>query len=652
MASLTPPPISLYIEEILARSSTLSDGYYGVFLPWCSEFAARLELPEWELYREAWAICTRDIVKASSSIYHVSYLTLKPIAILSWIILGHVWKFILENGGRSLHTIGIHLKLACIHFYRFQMSLNQTQLLGEAGLILLCVGIYYFRKWLQRQTYWTKAVKWYKTKRRRIKDAYNAKKRLLIRAYTTTMHKIAKVSKILAMAFPHFVFLGFAFGLVIFLPGLIRWVTYETPTTVVLSLYYPVVSTLVLVHTERHGWGDSNNNDDNQLGERNNQNDKKLEAKSKGFASETASLESVNYWLNYWQLYAVIQALGSCLSMIPIVGRFLVSHPIIGFFTGECKLFFFVWVFGMEKVLGKTSTDAFLGEALPLRMIQKFIKPQILQFHSNVSDAISKEFWQKWAISKTKTALDIVVMVRLISEKRRDWLVHIVEEARVLTLPSITLLMPGFVTQFGVAYVQYLVPSAKSAETSSKATKVVYLQYWILHCATAGLLHKLGGVLWWVPFSTHMIFLLWSYLSLPQTIKNWYGILESELTAFGILPKGKTANGNENDDDKAVIRISDTKTAWLFQSLVERLPSALAETDEQQTDAESRNKTNEELSEVDERENNSTEVANETVDKMMDKQKQPEQPPHLTREITVEKTLLNDETVDNKKTSK
>lgn len=76
----------------------------------------------------------------------------------------------------------------------------------------------------------------------------------------------------------------------------------------------------------------------------------------------------------------------------------------------------------------------------------------------------------------TKTMLDIAVMVRTISEERRDWLVHVVEEALVLTLPSITLLMPGFVTQFGVAYVQYMVPSTKSAEASSKALKHVYLQ--------------------------------------------------------------------------------------------------------------------------------------------------------------------------------
>ena len=201
-----------------------------------------------------------------------------------------------------------------------------------------------------------------------------------------------------------------------------------------------------------------------------------------------------------------------------------------------------------------------------------------------VSDAISKELWHKWVVSKTQTTLEIAVMVRLLSKERKEWLLHVVEEARVLTLPSITLLMPGFVTQFGVAYVQYMVPSAKSGQlqANSKSKKLVYLQYWILHCGTAGFLEKLGSILWWVPFSTHMIFLLWSYLILPPTIQSWYGIFESELVAFGILPKGKAANTSAPNDGASIQTIHDTKTARLFQSLVRRLPSAAAEVDQEE----------------------------------------------------------------------
>jgi hypothetical protein len=148
--------------------SMVSDRYYGILLPWCYSIATTLELPAWELYKKAWATCANDAIAAASSSYRLGYLTLKPVAILCWIMLGKFWKFVLEHGGNSLQTGAIHLKSACFHFYRFQISLNGTQLLGEACLVLMCVGLYYLRKWLQRQMYWAKLVKWYRAKKRRL----------------------------------------------------------------------------------------------------------------------------------------------------------------------------------------------------------------------------------------------------------------------------------------------------------------------------------------------------------------------------------------------------------------------------------------------------------------------------------------------------
>jgi hypothetical protein len=177
-------------------------------------------------------------------------------------------------------------------------------------------------------------------------------------SYTDTMHKIAKVSKILAMALPHSLFLCLGVGLKIAFPGAIRWVTYETPTTVILTMYYPFVSTLVWIHTQRHNWGNSNNisegdgntattttnNDNNDTATNKRSSKQKQSGKvgtktksgisnlknkfnttattmkggddkeksfSTGFVTETIALATTKYWLNYWQLYAIIQAFGS-----------------------------------------------------------------------------------------------------------------------------------------------------------------------------------------------------------------------------------------------------------------------------------------------------------------------------------------------------
>jgi hypothetical protein len=281
-------------------------------------------------------------------------------------------------------------------------------------------------------------------------------------------------------------------------------------------------------------------------------------------SSSTSPQATTAYWLRYWYTYAVVHAIGLFCSMVPIVGRIVTRYPIFYLATGEIKLMFFIWLYGMEYVLRNTARDAFLAEALPLTLMKRHVTPILLEMHEKVSEAVSEATWQKYVVSKTKGTLEVFVMVRMISDRRKDWIVHVMEEARVLVVPSVTLLMPGLITQFGVLYVQYIVPSAKSAQARSDSAKLVYLQYWILNCFATGMLTWFSNVLWWVPFSTHLIYLLWCYLVIPQHIRDKYEILEGELIAFGIL----RGNGG------SVVRVSETKTAQLFNALSSRLPSA------------------------------------------------------------------------------
>ncbi|KAI2508202.1 hypothetical protein MHU86_6253 [Fragilaria crotonensis] len=122
--------------------------------------------------------------------------------------------------------------------------------------------------------------------------------------------------------------------------------------------------------------------------------------------------------------------------------------------------------------------------------------------------------------------------------------------------------MPGFVTAYGVLYVNTIVPSAKVIPTKSLAQTMDSLQYWILHALLSSLLTWWSGLLWWIPFSTHVIFILWCHLQ--YTSATYYDSLERELQAFGLLPKGK-AN---------VVPVDQTITATMFRTLTKSLPSA------------------------------------------------------------------------------
>lgn len=416
----------------------------------------------------------------------------------------------------------------------------------------------------------------------------------------------------MAMALPHTLFLGLGIAFRVAFPAVVRWLAHDTYITAILSVYVPFFSTLGIVQGQRHlsknkdistssGLTEeiqadmssmvtvdkvptkrkSQIMDTAAIGKRSNSKRQSATNRSvpvaysrsnltntkrgSNFSSVPASEESsVTYWLRYWAVFSLVQAFGRFCYLVPFFGRIVTRHPMFYSIAAEVKLLFFVWLFGMERILGNTAKDAFLAEALPLRLIQRHLIPMVLELQSKVSEAIPPATWQRMVTSKVKSMLEMLVMVRFLSSAWKDWIVQVLDEARVLVLPSITLMMPGFFTQFGVAYVQFVVPSAKSSQARGESAKLLFLEYWVLHCLVAGGLTWFSSILWWIPFSTHCTFILWCYLVLPPTIREWYGLLESELVAFGLI-KGTSPD--------AKMAIANTKTARLLHSLARRLPS-------------------------------------------------------------------------------
>jgi hypothetical protein len=153
--------------------TTLTNNRYYIYLsddvlPLSIDLWNRLEVPPYNIYQNAFKVCTIDFMKSCQSSYNLWYITLKPFVILGWIIIQNLYKFLLEHGGRSLQKGAIQTKHAMIWLYYFQLSLTRTEILGEIGLIFLCIGLYYFRRWLKQQTYWTRIISYTKEKRKKI----------------------------------------------------------------------------------------------------------------------------------------------------------------------------------------------------------------------------------------------------------------------------------------------------------------------------------------------------------------------------------------------------------------------------------------------------------------------------------------------------
>jgi hypothetical protein len=129
----------------------------------------RLEVPSYTLYQTAWKECIIDLMKSFSSSYHLWYITIKPIVLLISIIIQKFYNLVLEYGGRSfIQKSAIQIKYTILYLYHFQLSLNRTEIIGEIGILILLIGLYYFRRWLYQQTYWTRITSYTKEKKRKI----------------------------------------------------------------------------------------------------------------------------------------------------------------------------------------------------------------------------------------------------------------------------------------------------------------------------------------------------------------------------------------------------------------------------------------------------------------------------------------------------
>lgn len=582
-----------------------------------SQVWSRLDFPEWEEYSQAFHTCGSDLMHASQSTGKFFYLTFRPMFQLLFIVFRSLFTVLLEQGWMSLQKGAMQAKAGIIWFYLLQRELTRKEILGEIGIVSFCVAGYYLRKWIKRQTYWARATRWVASKKKVMMKVSMGVVSLLElmkfgcfecfltaalshilssfspysvphqQSYTEAVHRLAKVSLALAMTLPHLAFLGSIIALKLLLPSVVSWLASDTYTTAALSVWYPFISTLVWIHGRRNC---DDTSDSATVNSKSNVNDltttyekasvkSKQTAKSKNAGGSKVSNKkigkrvssspqtqvaeaSTTFWLRYWGTYAIVQAFSRFCHMVPVFGRFVARHPLFISLSAELKLVFFVWVFAMEALLGATTKDAFLAESLPLRLTTRHLNPIVLDIVSVVSEAISKERWKSLVHGKAQRVLDVFVMVRFLSENNRDWLLHVLDESRVLLIPSVTLFMPSFVTQFGVAYVQYLVPAAKSARAQGEAAQILYLQYWTLHCMFFGVLTWLSTLLWWIPFSTHVVFVAWCNLSFPKTITGYYAVLEMELVAFGIL------------SGDATVAVHETKTAMLVSAITKRLPSA------------------------------------------------------------------------------
>lgn len=208
-----------------------------------------------------------------------------------------------------------------------------------------------------------------------------------------------------------------------------------------------------------------------------------------------------------------------------------------------------------------------------------------------------------------QTMLSAMVWTKLISESTKNFIVNTFSQCRQLLPAAMTLVMPSYFTSYGVIYVRLVVPCANSSIAyeqfqridndlagehkmivnddgfiddrwiSVSLSIIQYLQYWTIQAILSSLLQSFAPALAWIPFSTHLVWLLWAYVQLQANTSKLYDIMEWDLKAFGILKTDlylsplKDYVDESQDGKKKPVDIKDTATMQFVTSMLKKIPA-------------------------------------------------------------------------------
>ncbi|KAG7370895.1 hypothetical protein IV203_019465 [Nitzschia inconspicua] len=354
---------------------------------------------------------------------------------------------------------------------------------------------------------------------------------------------------------PHAVFVILSVTLKLWVPSLLKWLAYDTISTSIISIWYPLCATISLIHRESQP-----SNVTTTL-----QNDK-----------NSAAAQDRKFWIEYWTVgYSLAQCIQASVNMMPFFLTWSLQYSYLPIAMAEMKFLFFVWIFVMEPLLklyhqmflvalndDQTKKTNSVKRFLPLTILKRLLRPRLVQVQSWISEPISKEHWQRFIHSKAHRILNLLVALQFLTEEWSDYLLQLLDECRSLLLLSPFLVLPSTLTKIGVLYAQFVLPSARSLMARGKIIEVLYLQYWVLNIFLSTAVY-FGSWLWWfVPFSTQITFAVWCYLTFPRTITEYYAVVEQELITFGIL------------SGESQLKVTETKTVQALRAVVKRIPSA------------------------------------------------------------------------------
>lgn len=619
------------------------------------DFLETLDLPSRQEYVSAAASAFRDFKVASSSSWHLAYLTFRPLVILLGILSHHVAVILrviaqhsVAHGWVAAKEGYFQLKTATIWFVNFQRELPTSAKYAELGAVGIFIALWLLRRHVRKRRYFERTTAWYREKKRRA-----------LHRYRCMVEKVAKTSLFLALMLPHLLYIMAALLAKRMVPSVVTYLATRTYLNAILSFWHPLYLTILVIsrltnHLKSYEQVDTGEEETEQPSKLSGRNAEKagrqerlvtpsmLKKQQKQKTEMKALRSEVEDLLKYWVVYALLLAIFRALLLLPVFGRILnVSamrtsaidstaqtakigrwstgrkaglldkFRLSGRFAEELRLAFFVWLrlMPVASFSGSEVSDGKRREKIvevepnkhrPLDISYDFLSPiPISAMNSsaflNKTESLSgsnndDNSYFTMAIRKLQSILDLAVMLRLCSKNAQDWIISTVVESSSLVPAAVTLVMPSYFTSYGVIYVSLIVPAGYSSKSFSAIARQKssaeflpfddsrrYLQFWVVYALISVFLDFISPLLSWVPFSTHMTWLLWAYVQLEHPTRKLYSFLEKELTLLGLVSSKDNQHASTTLEDSAVVRS--------FRRIVSALPSNVESKSDQQSPA-------------------------------------------------------------------
>jgi hypothetical protein len=577
-----------------------------------SLFLETLALPSKDEYLSAASSAFYDVRAATASTWNLTYLTFRPIFILSGIIGGYLAVFLrvivehsIAHGWVALREGYFQLRTASVWFARFQRDLPLSAKYAEVGAVTLLVILWMLRRRFQKYRYGERAVKWYSNKKTRALNWYGG-----------VVNKVAETSLLLALLLPHILYVLFIVGVKKLIPSVVNYLATRTYLISLVSIWRPLYQSLCVIGQINHNIS--------SLSEKESRFPSEIKLQQKQKEQLRDQKQVAVDLLKYWVVYAILLAIDGTSRLAPFVSSFLPVNETTksttkswGFFRSkgtkpgfisrlrlsasfveEVRLVFFVWLLLMpqsflrnDEVGGgpsKSSKKAISNR--PVDILYNALSPSVtsaMKSSAFLSGTVEGSTFGVKAIQFLQSLLSVLVMTRILSEKWKNLIIQTILESTALLPAAVTLLMPGYFTSYGVIYVSLVVPVGYSIEAINKSCTSAmsldalvssmngmsrYLQFWVISSPISTILCWFEPVLAWVPLSTHATWLLWAFVQMKTPTRIIYNIIEGELIVFGVL---KTNGKDQKSKD-----LKDTILFRIVGKLIAVLPSNVENTEE------------------------------------------------------------------------